>query len=122
MATLNTILAQMTKAVRVIYGMARQGGLPGALARVHPWTETPLVATILMVALIIPLALLFPFVSLAEGTSSATLAVFALVNLALLRLRFRRVRSVGPHVSVPIWVPAAGLVTCVAMIACALLK
>lgn len=121
-ATLNTILAQMTMAARVIYGMARQGDLPGALARVHPWTGTPLVATILMVALIIPLALLVPFASLAEGTSLATLAVFALVNLALLWLRYRRVRSAGPHVSVPIWVPAAGLVTCVTMIASALLK
>jgi amino acid transporter len=121
-ATLNTILAQMTMAARVIYGMARQGDLPSALACVHPWTGTPLIATIIMVALIIPLALLVPFVSLAEGTSLATLAVFALVNLALLRLRYRRVRSPGPHVSVPIWVPAAGLVTCVAMIASALLK
>lgn len=121
-ATLNTILAQMTMAARVIYGMARQGDLPAALARVHPWTGTPLVATIVMVALIIPLALLVPFASLAEGTSLATLAVFALVNLALLRLRYRRARSVGPHLSVPIWVPAAGLVTCVAMIASALLK
>ena len=37
-------------------------------------------------------------------------------------VRYRRVRSAGPHVSVPIWVPAAGLVTCVAMIASALLK
>jgi amino acid transporter len=102
--------------------MARQGDLPGALARVHPWTGTPLVATILMAALIIALALLVPFAWLAEGTSLATLAVFALVNLALLLLRYRRVRSAGPHVSVPVWVPAAGLVTSVAMIASALLK
>jgi amino acid transporter len=121
-ATLNTILAQMTMAARVIYGMARQGDLPRALSRVHSLTGTPLVATILIVALIITLALLVPFASLAEGTSIATLAVFALVNLALLWLRYRRVPSAGPHVSVPTWVPAAGLVTCVAMIASALLK
>ena len=73
-------------------------------------------------ALVIILALTVSFEWLAEGTSLATLVVFALVNLALLRLRHRRVHSHGPHVSVPIWVPAAGLATCVAMIASALLK
>ena len=44
-ATLNTILAQMTMAARVIYGMARQGDLPGIVGRVHPRTATPLFAT-----------------------------------------------------------------------------
>ena len=45
-ATLNTILAQMTMAARVVYGMARQGDLPGFAGRVHPTTATPLIATI----------------------------------------------------------------------------
>jgi basic amino acid/polyamine antiporter, APA family len=40
----------------------------------------------------------------------------------LLRLHHRRVRSPGPHVSVPVWFPAAGLVTCLIMIASAFLK
>ena len=121
-ATLNTILAQMTMAARVIYGMARQGDLPAIVSRVHPRTATPLLATGLVVASVIILALAVSFEWLAEGTSLATLVVFALVNLALLRLRHRRVHSHGPHVSVQIWVPAAGLATCVAMIASALLK
>jgi len=67
-----------------------------------------------------PVPLFFPPTRLAESTSLATLAVFALVNLALLRLRHRGVRSGAPHVTVPIWIPAAGLVTCVAMMAGAL--
>jgi APA family basic amino acid/polyamine antiporter len=120
-ATLNTILAQMTMAARVIYGIARAGELPAALARVHPRTGTPLLATALVVASAVPLALFVPLAPLAEGTSLATLAVFALVNLALLRLRYRRVASNVPHVTVPLWVPAVGLVTCVAMMAAALL-
>ena len=95
-ATLNTILAQMTMAARVIYGMARQGDLPGIFSRVHPRTATPLLATGLVVALVIILALAVSFEWLAEGTSLATLVVFALVNLALLRLRHRRVHSHGP--------------------------
>jgi APA family basic amino acid/polyamine antiporter len=86
-ATLNTILAQMTMAARVVYGMARQGDLPGIAGRVHPKTATPLVATALIVVLVIALALTVPLVRLAESTSLATLMVFALVNLALLQLR-----------------------------------
>jgi amino acid transporter len=74
------------------------------------------------VASVITLALTVPLERLAEGTSLATLVIFAAVNLALLRLRHRRIHSHGPHVRVPIWVPAAGLATCVAMIASALLK
>jgi amino acid transporter len=121
-ATLNTILAQMTMSARVIYSMARHGDLPRIAGRVHPRTATPLFATALIAASVIALALSVPFERLAEGTSLATLVVFALVNLSLLRLRHRRVRSPGPHVSVPVWVPAAGLATCLAMIASALLK
>lgn len=121
-ATLNTILAQMTMAARVVYGLARAGDLPGILAQVNPRTATPLAATFLIVASVIPLALLVPFAWLAESTSLATLGVFALVNLALLRLRHRRVASGLPHVTVPIWVPVIGLSTCIAMIATALLR
>jgi APA family basic amino acid/polyamine antiporter len=114
-ATLNTILAQVTMAARVVYGIARERELPAIFARVHPRTGTPLFATACIVASVIPLALFAPLAPLAEATSLATLAVFALVNLALLRLRYRRVPSNIPHVTVPIWIPAIGLVTCIAM-------
>jgi APA family basic amino acid/polyamine antiporter len=120
-ATLNTILAQITMAARVVYGMARQGDLPGIAGHVHPKTATPVLATALIAGATLALALIVPFERLAEGTSLATLIVFALVNLALLRLRHRRVQTHGPHVRVPVWVPAAGLATCVAMIVTALL-
>ncbi|MFZ2157785.1 MAG: amino acid permease [Bradyrhizobium sp.] len=120
-ATLNTILAQMTMAARVIYGLAREGSLPAFFARVNPRTRTPLPATAFVVLAIVPLALLVPLTPLAELTSLATLAVFAVVNLALLQLRYRGVESLVPHVTVPTWVPATGLATCTAMIVHALL-
>lgn len=120
-ATLNTILAQMTMAARVIYGLAREGSLPSFFARVDPRTRTPLPATAFVVIATVPLALLVPLTPLAEITSLATLAVFAVVNLALLWLRHRGVESLVPHVTVPVWVPAIGLATCAAMIAHALL-
>jgi amino acid transporter len=120
-ATLNTILAQMTMAARVVYGMARQGDLPRLAGHVHPKTATPLIATALIVAATLLLALLVPFERLAEGTSLATLVVFALVNLSLLRLRHRKFHTPGPHVRVPVWVPAAGFAVCLAMMAAAVL-
>ena len=49
-----------------------------------------------------------------------TLAVFAAVNLSLLRRRARGERSPHPHGRVPIVVPAAGPESCLAMIAVAL--
>ena len=121
-ATLNTILAQMTMAARVLYGMARQGDLPHVLGRVHSKTATPLFATALIILLVIAFALAVPLVRLAESTSLATLVVFALVNLALLRLRKRGVQSQQPHVRVPTIIPAAGFTACVVMIASALLR
>ena len=120
-ATLNTILAQLTMAARVIYGLARAGSLPSVLAQVHPRSRTPLAATALVVIAIVPLALLVPLTRLAELTSLATLAVFAVVNLALLRFRSRGAEALVSHVTVPIWVPAIGFATCAAMIAHALL-
>jgi amino acid transporter len=120
-ATLITILAQVSMAARVIYGMARQGDLPALAGHVHPKTATPLVATSVVVAATLVLALTVPFERLAEGTSLATLAVFATVNFSLLRLRARKASSPHPHARVPLWVPAAGLATCLAMLAAALL-
>ncbi len=120
-ATLNTILAQMTMAARVIYGLGRQGELPAGAGRVHPKTGTPLVATAVIVIATVLLAVFVPFERLAEWTSLATLLVFALVNLSLLLLRAGRVVAAAPHVRVPLWVPAAGLVTCLAMMAAAVL-
>lgn len=121
-ATLNTILAQISTAARVVYGLARQGELPRRLGQVHHRTATPILATTLIVAATLVLALVAPFERLAESTSLATLLVFTLVNLSLLYLRWRHVQSHTKHVRVPLWVPAAGFVTCLAMMATAIVR
>ncbi len=121
-ATLNTTLAQMTMAARVFYGMARQGNLPRMFGRVSASTRTPLIATAAVTAVAIAMALAFPLVRLAESTSIATLIVFALVNAALLLIRYRRETSPDPHIRVPVWIPLVGLLTCLALAGSALLK
>jgi APA family basic amino acid/polyamine antiporter len=101
---------------RVIYGMARQGDLPLVVGALHPRTATPWLATALVIAVVAGLALAFPFAGLAESTSIATLAVFAVVNLALLRLKFTRPQSSATRVNVPVWIPMAGFASCILMI------
>ena len=120
-ATLNTIIAQMTMAIRVVYGMARQGDLPRALGRVSRATATPLLATTGIVALALVFALLAPFERLAEFTSLATLVVFASVNIALLKIRWDGAAPRRDIVTVPLFVPVLGLVTCLMMIGSAVI-
>ncbi len=120
-AAFNTILAQLTVSARVVYGMARQGDLPAVLGHVNAATGTPLLATALIVAGALALALTGSLEGLAEFTSVATLVVFALVNLALLKLRLDRRGERHPHFSAPLPLAVAGLVSCLLMIASALL-
>jgi basic amino acid/polyamine antiporter, APA family len=119
-ATLNTILAQMTMASRVVYGMARQGDLPRVLGRVGGRTATPLIATTLIAVLAVTLALAAPIGPLAKATSVATLAVFAMVNLALIQLKRKKHAGPAPLWRVPVWVPWTGLVANLGMIGGAL--
>jgi len=120
-ATLNTIIAQMTMAIRVVYGLADQGDLPRFFAQVHRKTSTPLLATAAIAIMALGLALVAPFEELAQATSLATLFVFALVNLALIKIRLGRAKPAPSILTVPLVVPILGLVTCLAMAAVSVL-
>ncbi len=115
-ATLNTIIAEMTMATRVIYGMAKLGDLPRAFGAVSGATGTPLAATAAIAATVLVLALAAPLERLAEWTSLATLTVFAMVNAALLKLRRHQGDARGGSFKVPIVVPVLGLLTSAAMV------
>lgn len=108
-AVINGGLIQIILASRVFYGLAREGWLPPALARIERRTATPLLATALATAVVVVLALAVPLVTLAEATSLLTLVVFALVNLALLRIKRR---GPGPRgvLALPLVIPLAGFV------------
>ncbi|MBI4756539.1 MAG: APC family permease [Betaproteobacteria bacterium] len=115
-AVTNGALVQIIKAARVLYGMSREGWVHPRLGHVHPRRRTPLFATALVTALILIFSLLLPLVTLARLTSFIVLVVFALVQVALLRLKWRGVASRGGF-AVPAWVPAVGVVLTVAMLA-----
>jgi amino acid transporter len=114
-ATLNGIIVQMIMSSRVLYGLGAQGDLPSAFSMVSPRTRTPLIATLFTTIVVWLLAVLLPLDRLADITSHMTLIVFAIVNLALIRIKARdREISAGVYVA-PRWMPWAGLASCVAL-------
>jgi len=110
LAVINGALVQIIMAARIFYGMSAKGWLPRALGTINPTTRTPVTATVVVAVIIILLATWFPLVHLASATSFLVLAVFGLVNLALVALKRRQPRVVGV-MPCPVWVPVAGAVT-----------
>ncbi len=106
-ATLNGALIQVIMASRVIYGLSNQGQLPGWLGTVNSRTGTPLLATALAALGVAILAYGFPIETLAEVTSLLVLTIFALVNLALWRIKGRS-DTPTTGFSLPRWLPLVG--------------
>ncbi len=118
-AVANGVLIEIVMLGRLLYGMARRGLLPRALAAVASRQRTPVRATILGGAVIFVLTVTLPFVSLVVVSSTITLLVFAVVNVALWRLQTLRPRSSGFRV--PRAIPPIAAVANVALAAAQLL-
>ncbi|MFG1931448.1 APC family permease [Mycobacterium sp. NPDC048908] len=115
-AVSNTALINMLMASRLIYGMARQHVLPPVLGTVHPRRLTPWVA--IAFTTLIAFGLIFYVTAFANSdaiavlggtTSLLLLAVFAMVNVAVLVLR-RDVREAGGHFKTPTALPVIGCI------------
>jgi len=120
-SVVNGALIQLIMGSRVLYGLSRQGWLPASLAWISPRTRTPVVATVLVMALILVFALWLPLVTLARATSFVTLVVFSLINLALWRIKRRGPAEAGVF-QVPVWVPVAGFVASAGFLAFQILQ
>ncbi len=113
-AVSNTALINMLMASRLIYGMAKQHVLPPVLGTVHPTRRSPWVAIIFTTLIAFGLiAYVSAFassnaISILGGTTSLLLlAVFAVVNVAVLVLR-RDVQQAGGHFKTPTVLPVIG--------------
>ncbi len=109
-ATLNGVVVHMIMIGRVLYGLSEAGALPRVLSRVSGENRVPLMATLTGIAFILLLALAVPLAGLANFTSAFTLAVFSVVNVALIRIHRADPNPGGDYFRAPRWVPYAGLV------------
>ncbi|MCP4181832.1 MAG: amino acid permease [Hyphomicrobiales bacterium] len=111
-ATLNGVVIEIIMASRVVYGLGKKGHLPGRLSRIDPNTQTPLNATLLISGIMLASALFIPLDFLVTTTSQIILAVFALVNLALVTVKLRGDPAPEGVFTVPIVMPVIGVVSC----------
>jgi amino acid transporter len=110
----NTALINMIMASRLTYGMARDGILPSVFARTHPTRRTPWVAILVTTLIGVVLVTTGDLGDLANTTVMLLLAVFAIVNVAVLVLRKDPIDH--RHFSTPTVVPILGSVSCLALL------
>jgi APA family basic amino acid/polyamine antiporter len=115
LAVANGVLVQVVALARLFFGVARRGQLPAVLATVNPRTLTPLPATLLAGALVLAMAVLLPFEHLLSLANLITLAIFALVDIALWRVK-RRDPGVAGRFMVPGWLPLVAAALAVGLI------
>ncbi|MGR6920853.1 APC family permease [[Actinomadura] parvosata] len=120
-AVANSALINMLMASRLLYGMSKQGVLPGFLSKVHPTRRTPEASIVFTTAIALGLITFVsldpksPVVALLGGTTSLLLlAVFAAVNLSVLVLR--RDRAGFKHFSAGRVLPVLGTITCLYLV------
>jgi len=106
-AVVNGALIQIIMATRIFYGMSNRDWLPDILSYIHPKTQTPIIATIIVGIIIFTLTSWFPLVTLATYSSFLILIVFMLVNLALIRIKRGPAQPNARIYSV--WVPICGV-------------
>ncbi|HYJ68859.1 MAG TPA: APC family permease [Nocardioidaceae bacterium] len=117
-AVANSALINMLMASRLLYGMANQQVLPPFLSKVHPTRRTPwasiIFTTLIALGLIIYVTQTSDsddVVSVLGGTTALLLlAVFTVVNIAVLVLRKDRVE--GPQFRAPTVIPIIGAIVC----------
>jgi len=106
-AVVNGALIQIIMGSRVLYGLAQQGQIFAILGRVNAYTQTPVTATVLVVGVVLAFALALPLENLARLSSTIVLAVFTMVNLALVFLKLRRPPP-ADGIVFPFWIPVVG--------------
>lgn len=108
---MNTALANLIMASRLLYGMSREGWIFKILSRVDEKRQTPVVAIITTFVLALLLALSGTLKILGQTTSVIILTVFVFTNLSLIviRLRKRPPDSSVKIFQVPLAVPFFGI-------------
>jgi len=106
-AVINGALVQIIMASRVLYGMAGKSMAPALLGSINPATRTPVIATVLVAALVLVFAIALPLTQLAQITSFIMLLIFILVNLALVVIKHRSYQDYD-GINLPVAIPMLG--------------
>jgi amino acid transporter len=88
-AAMNGVIVQIIMGSRILYGLATEGWIHSRFARVHRAYQTPVTATLVVLAAMIAGTVLLPLVSLAQLTSLLVLIIFTLVNASLIAIKRR---------------------------------
>jgi APA family basic amino acid/polyamine antiporter len=121
LTTTNTTLLALTAASRVIYGMAKAGALPSALAQVDPGRGAPRGAVMAGLVVAAAFAALGDFTVIAAVTDFAVYVVFLSVNATVVILRRTRPDLARPFAvpgtiaGVPL-IPVLGLISVAVML------
>ncbi|HCX84639.1 MAG TPA: amino acid permease [Micrococcales bacterium] len=110
-ACLGSLLVLMAGIGRTGLAMARQGDLPGPLARVEPRRGLPAVAEIVAALAVGVLVLLLDVRSSVAFSSAGVLLYYLVANLAALT-------QTRPHRRVPRVVPVLGALGCLTLVVC----
>jgi APA family basic amino acid/polyamine antiporter len=89
-ATANTVLITSIVGSRMIYGMARDRALPTILSKIHNKTKTPWTAILTMMIFSMVFIFIGDIELVANITSLGVFITFALVNLSLIWLRYKK--------------------------------
>ncbi|MEU3050802.1 MULTISPECIES: amino acid permease [unclassified Streptomyces] len=89
-AIASVVFAVLFGQTRILFAMSRDGLVPKVFARVNPRTGAPRANTVIVSLFCGVLAATVPLGELANATSIGTLFAFALVNVAVVILRYTR--------------------------------
>lgn len=107
----NGALVQIIMVSRMLYGMAKIDVAPKVFSRISPRTNTPIISTLLTVAIIWAFAILFPIGNLAKATSLIIVCVFSLICISLIKIKLDK-SSPKASFQVNIIIPIIGGLIC----------
>jgi APA family basic amino acid/polyamine antiporter len=84
----NTLLLVFLTTTRIMYAMGQDNSLPRAFAKLHEKRRIPHIAIFSLAGIAIPLIFIKDIALFAQLTNIVILAVFTLVNLCVIKLRY----------------------------------